>query len=515
MIRLICLLLLFAHISILAQTDDDSILFIWDDTLYAQPINGGEVIQIGTNRNGFEFSLPAYDVYSRDASPLTDLPLDGFGFHHGIWSDDRTRFAYIELNPPQYRVRLIQADDNRILLDSTITSNLGYLDPIAWTETGDLLLLERVALNHLHQVNIFQLDTESGVLDFYTSVMTGHLVGRTALLPDGFTVFLGFDLTRNLGVLLDTKTRQVQNFAIRLNTMLPLQKGFEYYPLQVYGALNRDNLIQFAQALSKLPQTLDDKPLPQPFLHWALADHRRYITCYADSEWTYSSFDTNCPGLGGHNYVGHQGTDVSAEPDGLPIGTPVYPSAVGTIVASYRNCLGQNPSCNQSYGNTLTMEHILIVDGETQVWYTGYGHLQMVVPDDGTYVDDFTQAIALSGATGVGGAHLHFEVRTSEGWFDPWEHNLWIGDTSRPTAQVMQDNMETVPKILDVCLGYAGNNIRSGAGTTFRSIGKTLNNTTYYVTDITYVSDGDAIGEWYQVLSDGVDGWLWSGTLSC
>jgi len=519
--NIIVVIILTTFLSItIAQSDDSSLVFMWKDTIYAQPLDGDPLIHVGMHRDEFDNLLPSHDVYTLDAAPLSDVPSDGFGFHHGVWSPDRTRFVYLELSPPRYHVRVITADGtDNILIDSEVTPSIGYLDPISWTSSGEILLVERISLNHIHKVNIFKLDPVTGIFDFHTAVLPGHLVGRTAVLPDGYTVFLGFDLNHTVGILLDTTTGRISNFPTSYNTIFPPSKGFQYYPLQVYGVLTSDELFTIAQDISALPPTPKLNPQPEPFLYWALAERFRYITCYPDSDWTYANFDTNCPGLAGRNYEGHQGTDVSAEPDGLWIGTPVYPMALGRIVASYRGCLGQNPSCNNSYGNTVTLEHILIINGETQVWYTGYGHLQMVIPDDETLITDLTQPIALSGATGVGGAHLHLEVRNDNGWVDPWDDftgdSLWIGGNEHPRANITQENLETIPQILNVCTAYTGNNIRSGAGTTFDEVNKTLTGTTYYVTDIEYVANGKAVGDWYQVQFAGGSGWLWSDLLNC
>lgn len=499
-----------------AQSGHPFLLFEWDNVIYAQPLGNGEVIRVGDSRDEFDAVLNLYDVYNLDASPLLDKPDGNFGFHHGVWSQNQTQFAYLLLSPPSYQVRLLtDTGDNLLIIDNIVSETLAYLDPVDWMDDQTLLLLERVAFRHLHQVRLYTYDFEARTLDLRTEVITGQLVGRTAMMNSGLTLFLGFDVPQNRGVVLDTVSGQIENFAINFTSFLPPQKGFEYYPLAVYGVVTRDELLTLAQTLPTLPATVQEQPLPEPFLHWSLADHRRYITCYTDSEWTAINFETTCPGLAGRNYEGHQGTDVSDEPDGLRIGTPVYPSAMGVIVASYRNCTGTNPSCNNSYGNTVTMEHVRIVDGKTQIWYTGYGHLQMAIPDDGTLITDLTQPIALSGATGVGGAHLHFEVRAPDGWIDPWQDKLWVLENDQPLALVKQEDLSIVPKVLDVCVGYAGNNIRNGAGTTFAAIGKTLDRATYYVTNIAYVSEGDAIGDWYEVLFAGGQGWLWAETLSC
>ncbi len=503
-------------LSVIAQDSDSLIIFEQNKKLWAQPADGGQLINLGVARQDFANDLPSYDVYTLSASLITRPLDDGFGFHHGVWSADRTQFAYIEMRPPEYRLRLIQDGEDRIVMTGQIRDNLAYLDPVQITSTGRILLLERQALNHLHKVNMFIVTPDPLELDFYTAVATGHLVGRTALLPDSYRLFLGFDFDNGTGVILNTGNGQIERFP------LPFQiehRGFEHLPIPVYGAIQKDELIEFAQSLTSRPTKSQTESYPAPFLHWALADNHRDITCYTDSDWTYSNFSTNCPGLAGRDYQGHEGTDISQEPDALLIGTPVYPSAVGTIVDSYRDCLGVNPSCNNAYGNTLTMEHIQIVNNETQVWYTGYGHLQMVISETASYIDDLTQPIALSGATGVGGAHLHFEVRTPDGWVDPWNDfdsdSLWVGGNERPSAMVLVDDMGSVPKILDVCTSYAKNNIRSGAGTTHQAVDETVEGTTYYITTIENIQTGEGIGDWYEVLYEGGQGWLWSGVMNC
>lgn len=512
----IILFIFLVTLPISAQDDPTHIIFTHDGRIWSQPTNGGQAVNLASQRDGFANTLTGYDVYTLSHSPLTNPPSEGYGFHHGIWSPDRTQFVYLEIAPPNYHIRRIMNNTDTILLTDQIRDNFGYLDPIAFTSDGQILLLERDALTHLYSVNVFTYHPDLNQLDFYTVIRPGHLVGRTALLPDSTSVFLGFDFDRQVGIILDTVSQQIRSFAITVDIE---RKGFEHQPIPVFGAVSQSELVAIAQQIMRLAETITPPAQPAPFLHWALADSFRDITCLPDSEWTHANFSTTCPGLAGRNYEGHQGTDVSQEPDALPIGTPIYPSAVGTVVHAYRSCLGVNPSCNNAYGNTLTIEHIQIMNGETQIWYTGYGHLQMAMVEDGAYITYLTTPIALSGATGVGGAHLHFEVRTADGWVDPWDdrisNSLWVGGNARPVALVAENDMTTIPRILDVCTSYAGNNLRSGAGTTYDSIGKTVDGTTYYITAIENVQSGEGIGDWYEVLFDGGQGWLWSGVMNC
>jgi murein DD-endopeptidase MepM/ murein hydrolase activator NlpD len=502
------------------STPDAYIIFTRNGSLFANSIQTGAVIEIGPAWADFSTALPGYDVYTLDASPLTEPPSDGYGFHHGVWSPDRSRFAYLEIVPPRYRVRMrTVGGNNQLLLDDQLSAARGYLDPVGWTPQGELVLLERRLLNYWHTGNVWRLDPATLTLSYQALVPVDRLSGRSALLPDASAVFLGYNVEQQVGYLLDLASGQARLFSAQLG--LPPGHGFEYYPLQVFGALNADDLAVLtgrAQAAILAPE---NPILPPPFLHWPLSDDVRSITCYPDSAWTTANFEVTCPGLSSRrNYIGHQGTDIGGKPDGLPPGTLVYPSALGVVVATYSDCLNDNPSCNNAYGNTVTLEHVLIIDGETQVWYTGYGHLQTVLVEGYTYLDDLTEPLALSGATGDGGPHLHFEVRSPDQCVDPWDNragqSLWLGGNVRPQAAVVDDSgAETIPQVLAVCTSFVGNNIRSGPGTTYDVVGKTEQDRTYSVLEIIFVDSGEALGDWYHVLFEGGDGWLWSGLLTC
>ncbi|NDJ76673.1 MAG: M23 family metallopeptidase [Chloroflexi bacterium] len=514
-----------------SSPSDTAILFAWNGTLFANTLHTGEVTALGPVASEVMPDWPGHDVYTVAAAPLGDPPTDGYGFHHGVWSSDHTRFAYLEIAAPRYRLWLHTSAGERVLLrDDQRDEMRGYLDPVGWTPAGEVLLLERVLLNHLHQANMWRLDPTTLTLQHHAFVPLERLSGRCALLPDASAVFLGYHLGQQVGYLLDVATGQVQTFPARLDQVVPPARGFEYYPLQVVGALRAEDLsaddLAAVTAQVQSGGTVPEAPArPAPFLYWPLPDDARSITCYPDSPWTTANFDVTCPGLSSpRNYVGHQGTDVGGKPDGLPPGTPVYPSAPGVVVASFRACLPDNPGCNAAYGNTVTVEHVLVVHGETQVWYTGYGHLQTVLVDDYALLEDVTLPLALSGATGDGGPHLHFEVRTPDGWVDPWDNragtSLWLGSNIRPLTAVAPDAVDPEAAdsgalVLAECTSFAGNNIRGGPGTTYDVVGTTVENQVFQVLEITFVSGGAAPGDWYHVQFEGGEGWLWSGLLSC
>ncbi|NJL93311.1 MAG: M23 family metallopeptidase [Anaerolineae bacterium] len=113
------------------------------------------------------------------------------------------------------------------------------------------------------------------------------------------------------------------------------------------------------------------------------------------------------------------------------------------MLATFDQCAEGSPSCGQAYGNWLLMEHVLLVQGNAQIWHTGYAHLSQISAQAGQWVLDIRQAIAASGATGSGGPHLHVEVRNprpgTPNWVDPWDNRqtgqtLWIMAQGEPLA---------------------------------------------------------------------------------
>ena len=196
---------------------DAYIIFAWNGNLFADSIQTGVVTELGPAWTDFSTDLPGYDVYTLAATPLTEPPSDGYGFHHGVWSPDRSEFAYLEIAPPHYRVWMQTiGGNNQLLLDDQLSAARGYLDPVGWTPQGELVLLERMLLNHWHTGNVWQLDPATLTLDYYTFVPLDRLSGRSALLPDAVTVFLGYNVEQDVGYLLDLGSGQARLFSTQL-----------------------------------------------------------------------------------------------------------------------------------------------------------------------------------------------------------------------------------------------------------------------------------------------------------
>jgi len=106
----------------------------------------------------------------------------------------------------------------------------------------------------------------------------------------------------------------------------------------------------------------------------------------------------------------HRGTDV-----GIPVGTPIYAIADGTVVRS----VGDQNHSKESWGNYVKIRH----DGNH---HSLYAHLDAVaVPEGATVVQG--QLIGYSGNTGNStGPHLHFEYYLGSGDYGKQIDSYWI-----------------------------------------------------------------------------------------
>jgi murein DD-endopeptidase MepM/ murein hydrolase activator NlpD len=97
----------------------------------------------------------------------------------------------------------------------------------------------------------------------------------------------------------------------------------------------------------------------------------------------------------------HPGIDIAAG-----LGAPIYASETGVVVFSGWSTRG--------YGNLVIIDH-------GNGWQTAYAHLSQINYGCGTTIYQ-GQLLGLSGSTGNStGAHLHFEMRSSEfGRVNPW-----------------------------------------------------------------------------------------------
>ncbi len=508
-------ILLFPN-SLQAQAQP-GVLLAWDDTLMVQPLGGAALVTVGraTAERREQLGQGGLDVYRLADSPVIGALADGYGFHHGVWSPDQGQFAYLAIAPDAsgYRVVLWADGAERVLLTDTVTPQRGYLDPLGWSAEGSLLLLERTMLYNLTVARVWRYDPSSGQLQAVLDRQIPPLSGNSAMTPDGTQAFIGFDTTHQQGYMVDVTSLDLMTFRTDFALPAPPKSVFETYPVEVLGIHTR------AAWPDLTPVSAKSVPVQQapatPWLHWPLPDGNRRITCYPDSAWTAANFEFTCAGLASpRQYPGHQGTDVGGRPNGLEVGTPVHAAATGIVIRTFTSCQPNDVGCNDAYGNSVLMEHTRVINSETQTWYTGYSHLSEVRVAVGTAISDIQTIIALSGDTGLGGPHLHFEVRYPHGgglrWVDPWvvqgERNLWVGENDYPTS--------AAGAVVVICRTSAGNNVRVGPGTAFDAVTQTQADVDYRVLQTEFIETGSAQGEWYQIGQDGVTlGWVWSGLM--
>jgi murein DD-endopeptidase MepM/ murein hydrolase activator NlpD len=399
------------------------------------------------------------------------------------------------------------------LVYDEISPTRGILDPLGWAPDGTLLLLERTMLYNLEALRVWRADLTNGQIQLVLDRQISPLTGNTALFAAGTQAFLGFDAQYQAGYTLDLATLTLNRLTTGFSLPYPPASVFDRYSLAVIGIVPLGEIpaISVAQGISTIASA---------WLHWPLADDFRSITCYPDSAWTTANFPATCPGLQTpRQYPGHQGTDIGGRPNGLPVGTPVYAAAPGIVVSVVNICITGDTACNDAYGNTLLIEHTRVIDGVTDTWFTGYAHLQTILIERGTAISDIHTVIALSGDTGLGGAHLHFEVWHPHGpettrWVDPWDNrngrNLWVGEDRYPTSATGNSSASLA------CRTLTGNNIRHGPGTAFEVASQTLADTDYTIVQTEYIAAGEALGDWYLIgQGEGQPlGWIWSGLMT-
>lgn len=457
----------------LIQPFEDYLIYVWDGSLKASNLASGEVTDINISPDIMSSFIDrnSYDVYDINTSPLINHPADNYGFHHGVWSSDRSRFAHIELQSggPAYRIQLLDNSQQRTLFSGIIDSTRGYLVPLGWTSDGNILLIERYILDSLNNVNIWKLNSSSGILETHASFsVPATLYGKSAVLPNGNEAFIGVEIGTNQAYSFNFADGTLRQSPVTIELRDPLvpatnlnalgipTESHSVNSLPVMGVLSGSILQSFIDNDSNLqadPSNADNRPAP--FLYWPLDDNERTIVNYLDSLWTIFNGRTY--------YARHHGTDIGGA-QGLPEGTNVYAAARGIVVRASNTCPNhtswydrQSPppqNCLDStwgednWGNSILLSHPLTINGENRTYYTGYAHLMQ----DGIRVILGQEValgtlIGLSGHTGNGfGPHLHFEVRSANNYRsydDPWGSadlphgaSLWVGGNNHPTSAV-------------------------------------------------------------------------------
>lgn len=506
---------------------DDLLLFVWNDTLYAQSMTSADLIDTG-RAVALDIPLPTQrygNAFNHADRPLDAPPLDGDAFYQGVESADGQTFAYLALRPgtPDYRVVLVSGGAQTVALAGEVSPERGYLVPVGWADDGALMLLERHSLYTLPgEVRLWGLPPGADEPTPRYTLAVPNLVGNSAALHNGW-VFVGFDVVGVGGFLVNLSSGQMARTNSGLALQWPPGSVFEIYPVEVVGVTTRAALTEW---LAQPAPLVEESPtLVEPFLYWPLPDTARSITCYPDSAWTDQTHAVECPGLTvPREYIGHEGTDVGGRPNGLAVGTPVYAAAPGLVLQRQTGCADDDITCGDAYGNYVLLEHARPVGHDLTVWYTGYAHLQAVLAETNSYVRDLGLPIATSGMTGFGGAHLHFEVRwprhpNPANWLDPWDASLsagafglWVESGGVPVSAV---GAFPPPTVL-VCQTIDGNNIRQGPGTEYAVVTQSSAGTTYEVFQVQTLTSGSTPGDWYHIRWAGSaeTGWLWADLMS-
>lgn len=471
------------------QTEEGALylLFAEDGVVRAQEFLGERnvLLEALSIEDAIKLSgLPQYDVYDVSFSPLgLSASDDEFGFFHGVWSPDRSSFAWLELkaNSAEYRVRVFEDGVVSDYIDDRISESRGYLDPLVWTKEGRLLLSERYFVDRFDAgFRVWELDLLSGNVLLSSESDIPSTMGRSLVVPDAPLVLIGLSNVTHEAYLYDPKVKLTWSFSVGLDptsveesnpaNALPtsfstglenLSTDTSLFPIGfVRGAANAANKLELSRIGDAIDSVTPTDQRPAPFLYWPLPDSIRHIWKYPDSPWTAA----NKPG---QTYRDHQGTDIAALPSAT--GAEVYASAPGVITSVYNQCPDHTRdfsggadtpprNCNiindndgdgwgkHNWGNSVIIAHNVVVNGNARVWYSGYGHLMKDSIPGGLAVGTEVcrgLKVGLLGHTGNSyGPHLHFEIRNGNSyrsWDDPWGSSdppygasLWAGGNGRP-----------------------------------------------------------------------------------
>lgn len=132
--------------------------------------------------------------------------------------------------------------------------------------------------------------------------------------------------------------------------------------------------------------------------------------------WTHPTGQTNIKSWRGFGVIGtalevknggHEGVDI-----GGGSGDPVYAASKGKVVYLLYGCQIGDKMCGNGWGNHVVLSH---GDGV----YTRYAHLSKVLVSINAEVEA-GKVVGKLGTTGLSdGPHLHFEVGTRGGFFEP------------------------------------------------------------------------------------------------
>ncbi|MEO8356949.1 MAG: S8 family serine peptidase [Chloroflexota bacterium] len=422
--------------------------------IYAYSLDTGDYIELGDIPVATEEIFPQnkYDIFEINKSPINTLDND-YGFYHGVWSQDKTRFAYLSIQSLTVNqdLSLWSVDGvNTHLVKFEGSESTEYYDPIAWKDESTLILLGRKLLGTLgNSINIYEKNINDDRQPIMVkSLNIPSLSGRPFML-DEQNSFLGIDAVAKNAFVLSLKDYSVKQIPLKTTQDFTIQN--EGILVNSLGYIEENQLQEFYESIFSTATTMavtGRAQRPAPFLYWPVDTSFNALNYPDASPWRIA--------LQKHTYDGHQGTDVM-----LSVGTPVYAAGAGSgrVAILYMGCPDLDPAHNNfpanqrikncinevdpnstdglgyfNSGNVIILEYTVTVAGQSKNIYVLYGHLKQNSQPLGIYqgVTVFRgMHLAGSGHNGVSSAsHLHFDVRYTLtqfiDWDDPW------GDADAP-----------------------------------------------------------------------------------
>ena len=388
-------------------------MFLFNDSIQVWSPETGDIQTVETfSRDDAynDYNLPGtFDVYSRAPVPVRDAVSEGYYFHHGIWNETRTAFAFLEFETggAGYRVQVVRDEQVTVLLDEQLSEVGAFRDVFAWTGAGDLLLAEKQTTSRWFGLQLYAYNVEQGTVEQHPPILLPHLNGRNLVAQDYRRVILGHDGAENqlYSYRLDMGAIERERLELPIPQSVAMDWGdddyhehehetdaaavqpYQFFPLQYGGDVT--GLGRGAEAMRQSREQAMTQSVASTFSLPMLDAEAYEILGYG---WYSSAKEAY---HGGEDWVTRDGACNSAY-------RPVYAMADGLVVFNNTHDIMVDYP-----GNVILVEHMLW-DGST--YYSQYGHLATVEVG-------LNQTVTKGQRLGTlydwnCNSHLHWEVRT-------------------------------------------------------------------------------------------------------